>query len=112
MATGKHARIKLVAFLASLAGLAYAATPATSSSVVCTMDVQSCPDGSYVSRTGPNCEFSPCPGEGGGGIEPMDGGNVVPVPGLILPDEPETPAFPDKGMEIMPGGGDGVTGKD
>jgi hypothetical protein len=28
----------------------------------CTMEVKLCPDGSYVSRTGPNCEFSPCPG--------------------------------------------------
>lgn len=28
--------------------------------VVCTMDAKLCPDGSYVSRTGPNCEFTPC----------------------------------------------------
>ena len=27
----------------------------------CTMEAKLCPDGSYVSRTGPNCEFSPCP---------------------------------------------------
>jgi endonuclease YncB( thermonuclease family) len=31
--------------------------------VVCTMDAKQCPDGSFVSRTGPNCEFAPCPGE-------------------------------------------------
>jgi hypothetical protein len=30
--------------------------------VACTMDAKECPDGSYVGRTGPNCEFSPCPG--------------------------------------------------
>lgn len=29
--------------------------------VRCTMDVRRCPDGSYVARTGPNCEFRPCP---------------------------------------------------
>ncbi len=29
---------------------------------VCTMDAQRCADGSYVSRTGPKCEFAPCPG--------------------------------------------------
>lgn len=29
--------------------------------VVCTMDAMQCPDGSYVGRKGPNCEFSPCP---------------------------------------------------
>lgn len=30
--------------------------------VACTMEAKQCPDGSYVGRTGPNCEFSPCPG--------------------------------------------------
>jgi hypothetical protein len=29
--------------------------------VACTMDAKLCPDGSYVGRTGPNCEFAPCP---------------------------------------------------
>ncbi len=32
--------------------------------IACTMDAKMCPDGSYVSRQGPNCEFAPCPGEG------------------------------------------------
>lgn len=31
--------------------------------VMCTMDARQCPDGSYVSRQGPNCEFAPCPGQ-------------------------------------------------
>lgn len=30
--------------------------------VACTMDARECPDGSYVGRVGPNCEFAPCPG--------------------------------------------------
>lgn len=29
--------------------------------VYCTDDVKLCPDGSYVGRSGPNCEFAPCP---------------------------------------------------
>lgn len=29
--------------------------------VACTMEAKLCPDGSYVGRTGPNCEFAPCP---------------------------------------------------
>ena len=29
--------------------------------VVCTMDVKECPDGSYVSRVAPKCDFAPCP---------------------------------------------------
>ena len=29
--------------------------------VACTQDAKRCPDGSYVGRTGPKCEFTPCP---------------------------------------------------
>lgn len=44
------------------------ATPSTplendSVGVMCTMDAKICPDGSAVGRSGPNCEFAPCPGE-------------------------------------------------
>lgn len=28
--------------------------------VACTMEAKLCPDGSYVGRSGPNCEFAPC----------------------------------------------------
>ena len=28
---------------------------------ICTQEAKICPDGSAVSRTGPNCEFAPCP---------------------------------------------------
>lgn len=31
------------------------------SDVVCTMDTKLCPDGTYVGRSGPNCEFKECP---------------------------------------------------
>lgn len=30
--------------------------------VFCTMDAMQCPDGSYVGRVAPNCEFATCPG--------------------------------------------------
>jgi len=29
----------------------------------CTQEAKLCPDGSAVGRTGPNCEFAPCPGD-------------------------------------------------
>lgn len=45
--------------------------------IACTMEAKMCPDGSYVSRTGPNCEFTPCPGGTGG---------AAPVP---QPEEPQ-----------------------
>ena len=31
--------------------------------VVCTQDVKECPDGSFVSRVAPDCNFASCPGE-------------------------------------------------
>ena len=36
------------------------ASPSTSPKA-CTMDAKICPDGSSVGRSGPNCEFAPCP---------------------------------------------------
>lgn len=30
--------------------------------VACTMEAKQCPDGTYVGRQGPNCEFAACPG--------------------------------------------------
>ncbi len=29
--------------------------------VMCTQDAKQCPDGSYVGRSGPRCEFATCP---------------------------------------------------
>jgi putative hemolysin len=34
----------------------------TVSPIACTMEAKSCPDGSAVGRSGPKCEFTPCPG--------------------------------------------------
>jgi hypothetical protein len=61
----KHALI--VALLAiAVVGVVFAGYFETSKAPadegrVCTMDAKLCPDGSYVGRTGPNCEFSACP---------------------------------------------------
>ena len=35
--------------------------PRASPPIACSMEAKLCHDGSYVSRTGPNCEFAPCP---------------------------------------------------
>jgi hypothetical protein len=34
-----------------------------SNQTACTTEAKLCPDGSYVGRSGPNCEFAACPGE-------------------------------------------------
>ncbi len=36
-------------------------TPKKAPTTICTQDAKLCADGSYVSRTGPNCEFAACP---------------------------------------------------
>jgi hypothetical protein len=32
-----------------------------SAGTFCTMDAKQCPDGSYVGRVPPSCDFAPCP---------------------------------------------------
>lgn len=36
--------------------------------IACTMDAKMCPDGSYVGRSGPKCEFTACPGPSEQGV--------------------------------------------
>lgn len=54
---------------------------------MCTMEARLCPDGSAVGRTGPNCEFAPCPNAtstpGDGGL-PTPSGSVVALGQRIL----------------------------
>lgn len=58
--------IAIVAGLLGLWFIPHASAPATTAVVpegttaLCTMDALQCPDGSYVGRTGPNCQFV-CP---------------------------------------------------
>lgn len=77
-----------------------ALTPAPASAnepVMCTMDAKLCPDGTtYVSRTGPKCEFAPCPGEEGY-TEPAPMPEPIPAPP------------PDRIGEPVPGGVPGVS---
>jgi len=37
-------------------------TVVNTNTAVCTEEAKICPDGRTVGRTGPNCEFAPCPG--------------------------------------------------
>ncbi|MFN7990754.1 MAG: hypothetical protein U0R44_01210 [Candidatus Micrarchaeia archaeon] len=45
-------------------------TPAANNTTACTQEAKICPDGSAVGRTGPNCEFAPCPEAKGNGTDP------------------------------------------
>ena len=61
--TRKAALFVLVPLIAaSLIGVALAQTASLpTAQMACTMEARQCPDGSWVGRTGPNCEFSQCP---------------------------------------------------
>lgn len=52
-----------IAVYAYQAGTAVAPTTPGPGTVACTLEARLCPDGSYVGRQGPNCEFAACPGE-------------------------------------------------
>lgn len=51
----------ILAAVAALVAALRPGSPRTDDGVVCTADAKLCPDGSYVGRTGPRCEFAPCP---------------------------------------------------
>ena len=60
--------------------------------VACTMEAKLCPDGSYVSRTGPNCEFATCPAAINSGIQ----GKVLLGPTCPVERIPPEPQCADK----------------
>lgn len=51
-------------------GRATVVQPPSSGAVACTMEAQQCPDGSYVGRQGPMCEFAACPGASASPVPP------------------------------------------
>jgi hypothetical protein len=54
--------LPLILIILGLAvGLAYYFKFEVKNERACTLEAMICPDGSAVGRTGPNCEFSPCP---------------------------------------------------
>lgn len=58
--------LAIISALVLLAGIFFlaflnASPDQTEGQVFCTQEARLCPDGSYVGRTGPNCEFTACP---------------------------------------------------
>lgn len=83
--------------------------------IACTEEAKLCPDGSYVGRTGPNCEFTPCPEENDDGTD----GGLFKTTGTIMgkvtigplcPVEPCSVPTPDiylnRQIILTPRGGD------
>lgn len=56
--------IAIAVIIIVLTGIAYVlgmAATNRSGTGACTAEAKLCPDGSYVERVGPSCEFAPCP---------------------------------------------------
>ncbi|MDE1874857.1 MAG: hypothetical protein KGI79_02100 [Patescibacteria group bacterium] len=49
----------------------------TQASTICPMDARLCPDGSYVGRVGPDCQFAECSGNLGGSNSGAPAPNTV-----------------------------------
>lgn len=92
------------------AGAWYFTVPRVAVPVACTAEAMQCPGGSYVGRTGPNCQFvcppvatsTPAPtpgGSSGGGILPYNSGikgTVMAGPTCPVERNPPDPACADK----------------
>ena len=65
-----------IVLLIAIGGFALLFTDGNKNEIACTMEAKICPDGSSLGRTGPNCEFASCPGEGGGNGD--GGGGILP----------------------------------
>lgn len=55
-----------------------------SEQIGCTMDAKMCPDGSYVGRSGPTCEFEVCPTAA---VPTPNPSRPQPTPGVLKPGE-------------------------
>jgi hypothetical protein len=64
----------------------------------CTMDAMQCPDGSYIGRTGPNCEFV-CPEVKGASDEKTIIGSVLVGPTCAVVSDENVNACADKAYE-------------
>jgi len=102
--------VALIVLLVIIGGAAFYFTQYKESMmpVACTAEAMQCPDGSYVGRSGPNCQFV-CPtatttatstgGTAGGGILPYHSGirgTVMAGPTCPVEKNPPDPACADK----------------
>ncbi len=65
--------------------------------VVCTMEAKQCPDGSYVDRVPPTCEFTACPTQYSSGIK----GKVMLGPTCPVEKIPPDPNCGEKPYETL-----------
>ncbi len=90
----------LALMLFSINAFAAETAPRRMGAPPCTMEAKLCPDGSYVSRTQPLCDFAPCPEDGNPeGTQTIEGHTSS---GTISPVMPETSRYPDYPLNFVP----------
>ncbi len=67
--------------------------------IACTQEAKLCPDGSYVGRTGPKCEFAPCPNPGSTTTATGITGTVLLGPTCPVVKDPPDEVCADKPFE-------------
>lgn len=61
MLSAKNLFLYLLLVVVSVSGIVYfVRTQKSAEQIACTQEAKQCPDGSYVGRTGPHCEFAKC----------------------------------------------------
>ncbi|HTW96235.1 MAG TPA: hypothetical protein VMD74_01070 [Candidatus Methylomirabilis sp.] len=73
--------------------------------VACTLEAKLCPDGSYVGRTGPHCEFAACPDNSSSTTPPIpapDGQSGISGTSLLGPTCPVERIPPDPACAPQP----------
>lgn len=89
--------ILIILVIATLGVAAFAIFRNSPERIACTMEAKQCPDGSYVGRVGPNCEFAPCPAVRMGMLEgQMTIGPICPVERIDHPCKPTPEMFAAK----------------
>jgi hypothetical protein len=101
MLTVRATRIVCLALFPFFSIAAYAQEPGAPP-VACTDEAKLCSDGSAVGRTGPHCEFSPCPGESG-----KPGGPICNMGPMRCPDGSLVYPGPSCQFSPCPGGSSG-----
>lgn len=71
--------------------------------VFCTLEAKQCPDGSYVGRSGPKCEFAACPGAGGNSASPTPPQTNT-TPPSDGSESPQDPVFCTQEAKLCPDG--------
>lgn len=84
MSVGAKLMIIVIALAIVGGGVYFYVSKPAADQVACTQEAKLCPDGSYVGRTGPHCEFAACPGASSATGTTTSNGGASGINGMVL----------------------------